>query len=373
MPGRIVQSLKKVGSANPVFILDEIDKIGQSHRGDPSSALLEVLDPEQNTTFHDNYLDLDVDLSKVLFIATANSMQTVQPALRDRMEVIRLAGYSTEEKLEIGRRHLIPKQREEHGLKSRQIKIGVATLREVIEGYTRESGVRALNRQIAALMRHAAKQIAMEGETAVSVRKGMLDDILGPRVFEREPYRVGQQTGVAIGLAWTQVGGEILFVEASLSPGKGGLQQTGNLGSVMKESATTARSYLKAHADRFGIDTQAVKDQDLHVHVPEGATPKDGPSAGITMLTAMASAYTGRPVRPYLAMSGEITLRGRVLPVGGIKEKLLAARRAGMKQVILSRSNERHVREIEARYLEGMQIDYVDTMAEVLEMALSSS
>jgi ATP-dependent Lon protease len=370
MPGRIVQSLKKVGSANPVFILDEIDKIGQSHRGDPSSALLEVLDPEQNTTFHDNYLDLDVDLSKVLFIATANTMQTVQPALRDRMEIIRLAGYSTEEKLEIARRHLIPKQREAHGLKSRQIKIGVATLRELIEGYTRESGVRALDRQIAALMRYAAKQIAMEGEESASVKKDMLEDILGPRIFEREPYRVGKQSGVAIGMAWTQVGGEILFVEASLSPGKGGLQQTGNLGSVMKESATTARSFLKANAERFGVEPGDLKDKDLHIHVPEGATPKDGPSAGITMLSAMASAYTGRPVRPYLAMSGEITLRGRVLPVGGIKEKLLAARRAGMKEVILSKSNERHVREIEARYLEGMAITYVDTMAEVLDRAL---
>ncbi len=370
MPGRIVQSLRKVGSANPVFILDEVDKIGQSHRGDPSSALLEVLDPEQNTTFHDNYLDLDVDLSKVLFIATANSLQNVQPALRDRMEIIRLSGYSTEEKLEIARRHLLPKQRESHGLKARQVKIPVATLRDLIEGYTRESGVRALDRQIAGLMRHAAKEIAMEGAERVTIEKGQLDEVLGPVIFEREPYRVGKQTGIAIGLAWTQVGGEILFVEASLSPGKGGLQQTGNLGSVMKESAITARSYLRAQAETIGIDPEAFKIQDLHVHVPEGATPKDGPSAGITMLTAMASAYTGRPVRPYLAMSGEITLRGRVLPVGGIKEKLLAARRAGMKEVVLSKSNHRHVREIEERYLKGMEIRYVETMLEVLEIAL---
>ena len=370
MPGRIVQSLRKVGSANPVFILDEIDKIGQSHRGDPSSALLEVLDPEQNTTFHDNYLDLDVDLSKVLFIATANSPQTIQPALKDRMETIRLSGYSTEEKLEIGRRHLVPKQRGAHGLKSKQVRIPVTTLREVIEGYTRESGVRALDRQIAGLMRYAAKQIAMEGAERVTVKKNMLEEVLGARVFEREPYRVGKQSGIAIGLAWTQVGGEILFVEASLSPGKGNLLQTGNLGSVMKESATTARSYLKANAEALGIDQEALKSQDLHIHVPEGATPKDGPSAGITMLTAMASAYTDRPVRPYLAMSGEITLRGRVLPVGGIKEKLLAARRAGMKEVILSQSNERHVREIEAQYLEGMEVRYVENMLEVVSLAL---
>ena len=370
MPGRIVQSLRKVGAANPVFILDEIDKIGQSHRGDPSSALLEVLDPEQNTTFHDNYLDLDVDLSKVLFIATANSLQTVQPALRDRMETIRLSGYSSEEKLEIARRHLIPKQRTAHGLRSKQISIPVTTLRDLIEGYTRESGVRALDRQIAGLMRHAAKAIAMDGAERVTISKDQLEDILGPRSFEREPYRVGKQSGIAIGMAWTSVGGEILFVEASLSPGKGSLQQTGNLGSVMKESAITARSYLKAKAEKLGITAEAIKEQDLHVHVPEGATPKDGPSAGITMLTAMASAYTGRPVKPYLAMSGEITLRGRVLPVGGIKEKLLAARRAGMKQIILCRSNERHVREVEERYLRGLHIHYVENMLEVVELAL---
>ncbi|CAH0999476.1 Lon protease 2 [Neolewinella maritima] len=370
MPGRIVQSLRKVGSANPVFILDEIDKIGQSHRGDPSSALLEVLDPEQNTTFHDNYLDLDVDLSKVLFIATANSMQTVQPALRDRMEIIRLSGYSTEEKLEIARRHLIPKQRAAHGLKAKHLKLPVAVLREVIEGYTRESGVRALDRQLAGLMRHAAKQVAMEDAEQVVFSRGMLQDVLGPRPFEREPYRVGRQSGIAIGMAWTQVGGEILFVEASLSPGKGGIQQTGNLGTVMKESATTARSYLKANAEAIGIEQEALKNQDLHIHVPEGATPKDGPSAGITMLTAMASVYTGRPVKPYLAMSGEITLRGRVLPVGGIKEKLLAARRAGMKTILLSASNERHVREIEPRYLKGVDVKYVETMLEVVSLAL---
>ena len=370
MPGRIVQNLKKVGSANPVFILDEIDKVGQSHRGDPSSALLEVLDPEQNTTFHDNYLDLDVDLSKVMFIATANNYGSIQPALRDRMEIIQLSGYSAEEKLEIAKRHLVPRQRKDHGLKSKQVKIPVSTLRDVVNGYTRESGVRNLNRQIGALMRYAAKEIAMNDAEKVEIKPGLLEEILGPVKFEREPYRVGKQPGIAVGLAWTQVGGEILYVEASLSPGNGKVTQTGNLGQVMKESATTARSYLKAHAARFGIDQEAITKQDLHIHVPEGATPKDGPSAGITMLSAMASAYTGRPLRSYLAMSGEITLRGRVLPVGGIKEKLLAARRAGMKTVMLSRQNEKNVREIEERYLKGLSVHYVDTMAEVLEFAL---
>ncbi|MTB53828.1 endopeptidase La [Lewinella sp. W8] len=370
MPGRIVQSLKKVQSANPVFILDEIDKVGQSHRGDPSSALLEVLDPEQNGSFHDNYLDLDVDLSKVMFIATANNFAAIQPALRDRMEIINLSGYSEEEKLEIAKRHLLPHQREDHGLKANQVKIPVSTLRATIEGYTRESGVRSLNRLVGALMRHAAKAIAMEGASQVKIEPEALEEILGPRRFEREPYRKAKQAGVAIGLAWTQVGGEILFVEASLSPGKGSLQQTGNLGNVMKESAITARSYLKANAKHLGVDITEFKEHDLHIHVPEGATPKDGPSAGITMLTAMASIYSGRPVKPYLAMSGEITLRGRVLPVGGIKEKLLAARRAGMKTVLLSQMNEKNVREIEERYLKGLTIKYVETMQEVLDFAL---
>lgn len=370
MPGRIVQSLKKVGSANPVFILDEIDKVGQSHRGDPSSALLEVLDPEQNSTFHDNYLDLDIDLSKVMFIATANSWQSIQPALRDRMEIINLSGYSAEEKLEIAKRHLVPRQRKDHGLKSKQVKISVATLKAVIAGYTRESGVRSLNRQIGGLMRYAARQIAMEGATKADIKPDMLEEILGPVVFEREDYKAGKLPGVAVGLAWTQVGGEILYVEASLSPGKGSLTQTGNLGQVMKESAITARSWLKAHAKELGIDQEVIKENDIHVHVPAGATPKDGPSAGVTMITAMASAYTGRPVKPFLAMSGEITLRGRVLPVGGIKEKLLAARRAGIKTLLLSSKNEKNVREIEERYLKGLTIHYVETMEEVLEHAL---
>ncbi len=371
MPGRIVQSLKKVGSANPVFILDEIDKVGQSHRGDPSSALLEVLDPEQNSTFHDNYLDLDIDLSKVMFIATANNFGAIQPALRDRMEIIHLSGYSAEEKLEIAKRHLVPRQRSEHGLKAKQIKIPVSTLKAVISGYTRESGVRNLNRKVGGLMRYAARQIAMEGAEKVAVTTDLLEEILGPVVFEREDYKVGKLPGVAVGLAWTQVGGEILYVEASLSPGNGGLIQTGNLGNVMKESATTARSWLKANAKALKLDPKVIKENDLHIHVPAGATPKDGPSAGITMITAMASAYSGRPVKPYLAMSGEITLRGSVLPVGGIKEKLLAARRAGIKTLILSAKNEKNVREIEARYLKGLKIVYVKTMQEVLKLALS--
>ena len=371
MPGRIVQNLKKVGAANPVFILDEIDKVGASHRGDPSSALLEVLDPEQNTTFHDNYLDLDVDLSKVMFIATANSYAGIQPALRDRMEIINLSGYSAEEKLEIAKSHLVPRQRKEHGLKAKQVKIPVATLKAVINGYTRESGVRSLNREIGSLMRYAARVIVMEDQSSVTVSPDLLEEILGPVKFEREPYRAGKLPGIAVGLAWTQVGGEILYVEASLSPGKGQLIQTGNLGQVMKESAITARSYLRAHGEKLGIEPAAFKEQDLHVHVPEGATPKDGPSAGITMLSAMASAYTGRPLKPHLAMSGEITLRGRVLPVGGIKEKLLAAKRAGMKTLIFSARNEKHVREIEERYLKGLTITYVETMEEVLEIALT--
>lgn len=371
MPGRIVQSLKKVGSANPVFILDEIDKVGQSHRGDPSSALLEVLDPEQNSTFHDNYLDLDIDLSKVMFIATANNFGAIQPALRDRMEIIHLSGYSAEEKLEIAKRHLLPRQRSDHGLKAKQVKIPVSTLKAVIAGYTRESGVRNLNRQIGGLMRYAARQIAMEGAEKVAVTTDLLEEILGPVIFEREDYKVGKLPGVAIGLAWTQVGGTILYVEASLSPGNGGLTQTGNLGNVMKESATTARSWLKANAKKLKLDPKVIKENDLHIHVPAGATPKDGPSAGITMITAMASAYSGRPVKPYLAMSGEITLRGKVLPVGGIKEKLLAARRAGIKTLLLSTKNEKNVREIEDRYLKGLKIIYVETMQEVLKLALS--
>jgi len=370
MPGRIVQSLKKCKTGNPVFILDEIDKVGKDFRGDPSSALLEVLDPEQNTTFYDNYLELEFDLSKVLFIATANSLSTIQPALLDRMEVIEIAGYSLEEKLEIARRHLIPEQRKEHGLKPPQVKITEKSLINIIRHYTAESGVRNLNREIGSVMRSVAKKVAMEEAYEVTVKPEHLHGILGPTKFDAEVYQEQQAPGVAIGLAWTSVGGEILFIEASMNKGNGRLQLTGNLGDVMKESASTALSYIKAHADELAIDPEMFDKNDIHVHVPEGAIPKDGPSAGVTMLTAITSAYTKRPVKPFLAMTGEITLRGKVLPVGGIKEKILAAKRAGLREVLLCKDNEKHVAEIEAEYIKGLNFNYVDTMGDVLEFAL---
>lgn len=370
MPGRLMQNLKKVGSSNPVFILDEIDKIGKDFRGDPSSALLEVLDPEQNSTFYDNYLELEYDLSKVLFIATANSLQTIQPALRDRMEIISVSGYSIEEKVEIAKRHLIPKQRKEHGLKGNQIRLNKKVLEAIVQDYTRESGVRSLERQVAAVMRSIAKKVAMEEEYTVSVKKEELNDILGPKRFSKERYAEKQPAGVVVGLAWTSVGGEILFIETSLSKGKGGLTLTGNLGDVMKESASTALSYLKAHAEKLGIDETLFEKYNIHIHVPEGAIPKDGPSAGITMLTALASAFTKKPVKNFLAMTGEITLRGRVLPVGGIKEKILAAKRAGIKEIVLCHENEKHVTEINEEYVKGLKFHYVKRMEDVLEIAL---
>ncbi|MBK8922003.1 MAG: endopeptidase La [Saprospirales bacterium] len=370
MPGRIIQSLKKAKAGNPVFILDEIDKVGKDFRGDPSSALLEVLDPEQNTTFYDNYLELEYDLSKVLFIATANSLSTIQPALLDRMEVIEIAGYSREEKVEIARRHLIPEQRKEHGLKPPQVKIGERTITNIIKHYTAESGVRNLNREIGSVMRYVAKKVAMEEEYDVTVKPEYLNSILGPTKFDAEVYQEQQAPGVAIGLAWTSVGGEILFIEASLNKGNGRLQLTGNLGDVMKESASTALSYIKAHADEMQIDPEKFDKTDIHIHVPEGAIPKDGPSAGVTMLTAITSAFTQKPVKPYLAMTGEITLRGKVLPVGGIKEKILAAKRAGLREVLLCRENEKHVAEIEADYIKGLNFCYVDKMSDVLSIAL---
>ncbi|MGB0984011.1 MAG: endopeptidase La, partial [Saprospiraceae bacterium] len=350
MPGRLMQSLKKVGSSNPVFILDEIDKIGKDLRGDPSSALLEVLDPEQNTTFYDNYLELEYDLSKVLFIATANSLNTIQPALRDRMEIIQVSGYSIEEKVEIAKRHLVPKQRKEHGLNGKQIRLNKDVLEDLVQSYTRESGVRSLERQVAGVMRNVAKKVAMEEDYNVSVKKKELKDILGPSKFSREKYQEKQPPGVVVGLAWTSVGGAILFIETSLSKGKGSLTLTGNLGNVMKESATTALSYLKAHAAKFDLDDSVFEKTNVHIHVPEGAIPKDGPSAGITMLTALASAFSKKSVKPFLAMTGEITLRGRVLPVGGIKEKILAAKRAGIKEIVLCHENEKNVEEIEESY-----------------------
>ena len=368
MPGRIVQSLKKAGAGNPVFILDEIDKIGKDFRGDPSSALLEVLDPEQNSTFHDNYLDLEYDLSKVLFIATANSLNTIQPALRDRMEIIRMSGYSLEEKVEIAKRHLIPKQRKEHGLKAKDIKLTNRLLTAVIQRYTRESGVRNLNRRIAGLMRNVARRVAMEETYSPTIQPDQLGDMLGPAPFDRDRYEETPVPGVAVGLAWTQVGGDILYIEASKNNGKGALTLTGNLGAVMKESATTALSYLKANSTALGIDDQLFTTSDIHIHVPEGAIPKDGPSAGITMLSALTSAYTGVPVKPHVAMTGEITLRGKVLPVGGIKEKILAAKRAGIKEVILCRENQKHVEEINQRYVKGLQFHYVTRMDDVLDL-----
>ncbi len=370
MPGRIIQSLKKVKSSNPVFILDEIDKVGSNFRGDPSSALLEVLDPEQNTTFHDNYLDVEYDLSKILFIATANSLSTIQPALRDRMEIIQIGGYSIEEKMEIAKKHLIPEQRVEHGLKAKDIKLSTGVIKQIIQDYTRESGVRSLNRQIAGVMRATARKVAMEETYAVSVTSDDVKKILGPTKFSRDRYQRTKVPGVVVGLAWTSVGGDILFIEASLSKGKGNLQLTGNLGTVMKESAQTALSFLKAHTEQIGIDSNAFTENDIHIHVPEGATPKDGPSAGITMLTALTSAFTGKPVKPNLAMTGEITLRGKVLPVGGIKEKMLAAKRAGIKDIILCKENEKHVEEITASYIKGVKFHYVERMEEVLAIAL---
>jgi ATP-dependent Lon protease len=370
MPGRIVQSLKKTKSGNPVFILDEIDKVGKDFRGDPSSALLEVLDPEQNTNFYDNYLELEFDLSKVLFIATANSLSTIQPALLDRMEIIEISGYSLEEKVEIAKRHLIPNQRKEHGLKPNQVKITDRSIQRMVQSYTAESGVRNLNREVGSVMRHAAKNVAMEEAYEVTVKPEHLAKILGPTKYDAEVYQEQQAPGVAIGLAWTAVGGEILFIEVSLNKGSGRLQLTGNLGDVMKESASTALSYIKAHADQLGIDPEIFDKTDIHVHIPEGAIPKDGPSAGITMLTAISSAITKMPLKPYLAMTGEITLRGKVLPVGGIKEKILAAKRAGIKEVILCKDNEKHVGEIEKEYIQGLNFRYVNTMDEVLEQAL---
>lgn len=370
MPGRILQSLKKAGTSNPVFILDEIDKVGKDFRGDPASALLEVLDPEQNTTFHDNYLDINYDLSKVLFIATANTLQTLHPALRDRMEIIKLDGYTTEEKIEIARKHLIPELLEQHGLKKGDLRIGKRVLQAIIEDYTREAGVRSLSRKIAGVMRHYAKKVAMDEEYNKSVSVNQLNDILGPIIFDRSDYIKIDTAGVAIGLAWTQVGGDILFIEASLSDGKGKLTLTGNLGDVMKESARTALSFLKANAEKFKINPKKIADSDIHIHVPEGAIPKDGPSAGITMLTALASAFTGKIVRQNTAMTGEITLRGQVLPVGGIKQKVLAAKRAGITTVVLSSRNERHIEEIDKEYLDGIDFKYVDQMNEVLEFNL---
>ena len=370
MPGRIIQSLRKIKSSNPVFILDEIDKLGKDFRGDPSSALLEILDPEQNNSFYDNYLELEFDLSKVLFIATANSLSDIQPALRDRLEIIQLSGYSPEEKTEIAKRHLIPKQKELHGLGKVPLRFPDKVIVKIIQEYTRESGVRELDRLLAAMMRTVARQVAMDETVTPVVTPAQVELSIGKPRYTNDTYSKGHPTGVVVGLAWTAVGGDILFIETSLSKGKGNLTLTGNLGNVMKESASTALSYLHAHAAEYGIPYERFDETNIHVHVPEGATPKDGPSAGITMLTSLASAFTGRKVKPYLAMTGEITLRGLVLPVGGIKEKILAAKRAGIKEIIMCRQNEKDVEEINTEYIKGLTFSYVTDVADVLALAL---
>ena len=370
MPGRIVQSLRKVKTSNPVMILDEIDKIGSDHRGDPSSALLEVLDPEQNHSFYDNYLESEYDLSKTLFIATANDISRIQPALRDRLEIIDLSGYAVEEKIEIAKRHLLPKQRQAHGLDKINFKVLDNVLEKVIEDYTRESGVRELDRQLASIMRYQAKELAYKHKVKPTVTKTDLNKILGQAKYSNEIYKTVNMPGVAVGLAWTYVGGDILFIEVLLAEGKGGLKLTGNLGNVMKESVDTALTYLQSNAKKIGVDPNLFTTKAIHVHVPEGAVPKDGPSAGITMLTALTSAFTGRKVKPYLAMTGEITLRGQVLPVGGIKEKILAAKRAGMKEIILCWQNEKDINEIDHSFIKGLQFHYVKNMQQVLDLAL---
>ena len=371
MPGRIIQSIKKAGTSNPVFVLDEIDKVGNDFRGDPSSALLEVLDPEQNNAFYDHYVEVDYDLSSVMFIATANSLSSIQPALLDRMEIIEVSGYTIEEKIEIAKRHLLPKQREQHGIKSKDISLKTNVIEKVIEDYTRESGVRGLEKKIGSLVRGIATKIAMDVEYNPSVSKADVETILGSPIYDKDLYEGNEVAGVVTGLAWTQVGGDILFIEASLSPGKGKLSLTGNLGDVMKESATIAMAYLRANASKFNIDFGVFDQWDVHVHVPAGATPKDGPSAGITMLTALTSAFTQRKVKPHLAMTGEITLRGKVLPVGGIKEKILAAKRANIKEIILSKSNMKDILEIKEDYIKDLSFHYVNEMKEVIEIALS--
>ena len=370
MPGRILQSLRKVKSSNPVIILDEIDKVGKDFRGDPSSALLEVLDPEQNHTFYDNYLELEYDLSKVLFIATANDLQGIQPALRDRLEIIDLTGYAVEEKEKIAQTHLLLKQKELHGLKGHNLKVSAAVMTYIIENYTRESGVRELDRQLASIMRSLAKDLAIKGKLKMALTQQDVIRILGKPRYSNEIYKTANMPGVAVGLAWTYVGGDILFIEVSVSEGKGDLQLTGNLGQVMKESASTAITYLNANAKKNGIDPEVFRKKNIHIHVPEGAVPKDGPSAGITMMSALASAFTGRKVKPFLAMTGEITLRGQVLPVGGIKEKVLAAKRAGLKEIVLCYQNEKDVLEINPEFIKGMKFHYVKTMQQVLEIAL---
>ena len=371
MPGRLIQNLKKAGTSNPVFVLDEIDKLAKGHQGDPSSAMLEVLDPEQNTAFYDNYLEVGYDLSKVLFIATANNIGEVPWALRDRMELINVSGYTIEEKIEIAKKYLLPKQLKEHGLRAEHLKLGKAQIEKIVVGYTRESGVRGLEKQIAKVIRFAAKSIALEEAYEIIVSTDKIEDILGPPRLERDKYENNGVAGVVTGLAWTAVGGDILFIESILSKGKGSLSITGNLGKVMKESATIAMEYIKANAVDFGVEPDILEKYNVHIHVPEGATPKDGPSAGITMLTSLLSSFTQRKVKSKLAMTGEITLRGKVLPVGGIKEKILAAKRANVKEIVLCEDNRKDILEIKESYLKGLTFHYVSEMKEVIDIALT--
>ena len=369
MPGRILQNLKKAGTSNPLFVLDEIDKLGRDHHGDPSSAMLEVLDPEQNSAFHDNYLDLDYDLSNVMFLATCNSLASIQPALRDRMEIIEVTGYTVEEKVQIAKRHLVPKHLTETGITSKQLKLPVKTIEAVVEQYTSESGVRGLEKRIGKLVRNRAKELALEEEFTVEVAADQLPDVLGPS-REKDRYQGNDTPGVVTGLAWTPHGGDILFIETSLTKGNGKLTLTGNLGDVMKESAIIALEYIKSHAEELGLDADELNKRNVHLHVPQGAIPKDGPSAGITMVSAMVSAFTRRKIRKAVAMTGEITLRGQVLPVGGIKEKILAAKRAGIKEIILCERNRQDIDEIDARYLKGLTFTFVSDIMEVVDRAV---
>ncbi len=371
MPGRIIKSIKKAETGNPVFVLDEIDKLSTGSQGDPSSAMLEVLDPEQNNSFYDNFLEVGYDLSKVMFVATANNLGSIQPALRDRMEIINVSGYTIEEKVEIGKRHLLPRQLEDHGLTKEDLKIGKAQLEKIVEGYTRESGVRGLEKQLAKMVRYAAMKIAMEEEYVKKVTNDIIVEVLGAPRLERDKYENNDVAGVVTGLAWTRVGGDILFIESIISKGKGTLTLTGNLGKVMKESATIAMEYIKANSEKLGVSSTIFSKYNVHIHVPEGATPKDGPSAGITMLTSLVSLFTQRKVKKSLAMTGEITLRGKVLPVGGIKEKILAAKRAHIKEILLCEDNRRDIEEIKPEYLKGLKFSYVKDMSQVLDLALT--
>jgi len=371
MPGRIIKSLKKAGTSNPVFVLDEIDKLSVGSQGDPSSALLEVLDPEQNNSFYDNFLEIGYDLSKVMFIATSNSLSTIQPALLDRMEIINVTGYTIEEKVEIAKQHLLPKQLKEHGLTKEHLKIGKPQLEKIVEGYTRESGVRGLEKQIAKTVRFVAMKMAMEESYNTKIDNKDIIEILGVPRLERDKYENNQVAGVVTGLAWTRVGGDILFIESTISKGKGTLNMTGNLGKVMKESATIALEYIKSNAETLGLNQEIFEKYNVHIHVPEGATPKDGPSAGITMLTSLVSLFTQRKVKKSLAMTGEITLRGKVLPVGGIKEKILAAKRARIREIMLCEENKQDIEEIKPEYLKGLTFHYVTEMSDVLALALT--